>query len=113
MSLILTREQEAKLQRRAARMGKPAEVVLDELLAEQEPQASTAFQLPASSEEGRAGEEEYVEPYLTNEGGFWVIAGGKKMSAEDAKRDFVAEMREDRIRSFFPDALENNDESSS
>ena len=113
MSLTLTREQEAKLQRKAARLGKPVEVVLNELLEEQEPQAAAAFQLPALSEEEGAEEEEYVEPYLTNEGGFWVIAGGRKMSAEDTKRDFVAEMREERIRSFFPDALGNNDENSS
>ncbi len=47
MSLTLTREQEARLQRKAARMGKPAEVVLDELLEEQEPQSFTARQLLA------------------------------------------------------------------
>lgn len=58
-------------------------------------------------------DEEYVEPYLTNEGGFWVIAGGRRMSPEDAQRDFVAEMREERIRSFFPDTLGKHDESSS
>ena len=113
MSLTLTREQEAKLQRKAERMGKPAEVVLDELLEEQEAQAPTALSLLTLPEEARANQEEYVAPYLTNEGGFWVIAGGGKMSAEDAKRDFVAEMREERIRSFFPEALETDDESSS
>ncbi|GEM_PF-6470733 len=43
----------------------------------------------------------YIEPHLVNEGGFWVIAGGE-FSHEDAQRDFVAEMREERIRSFFP-----------
>ncbi len=45
MSLTLTREQEAKLQRKAARIGKPATVVLDELLEEPEPQVPTARQL--------------------------------------------------------------------
>lgn len=45
--------------------------------------------------------ENYIEPYLVNEGGFWVIAGGE-FSPEDAQRDFVSEMREERIRSFFP-----------
>src|SRR5689334_22042901 len=34
MSLTLTREQEAKLQPKAARLGKPVEVVLDALLEE-------------------------------------------------------------------------------
>ena len=57
--------------------------------------------------------EEYVEPHLVNRGGVWVIAGGSKMSPEDAQRDCVAEMREERIRSFFPDAQRDHDESSS
>jgi hypothetical protein len=54
MSLTLTREQEAKLQRKAARIGKPAEVVLDELLQEPEMQAPTARQLLALPKEERA-----------------------------------------------------------
>ncbi len=112
MSLTLTHEQEAKLQRKAERMGKPVEVVLDELLEEQEPQSLAALSPLTLPEEVRANQEEYVAPYLINEGGFWVIAGGK-VSAEDAKRDFVAEMREERIRSFFPEALGTDDESSS
>ena len=45
MSLTLTHEQEAKLQRKAMRLGKPVEVVLNELLEEQEPHALTARQL--------------------------------------------------------------------
>lgn len=48
-------------------------------------------------------EEEHAEPHLVNEGGFWVIAGGSAMTSENAERDFVAEMREERLRSFFPD----------
>ncbi len=47
MSLTLTREQEVKLQRKAARLVKPAEVVLDELLEEQELQVLSARQLLA------------------------------------------------------------------
>lgn len=47
MSLTLTREQEEKLQRKAARLGKPPEVVLNELLDEPEQQAPTARQLLA------------------------------------------------------------------
>ena len=47
MSVILTREQEAKLQRKAERLGKPAEVVLNELLEEQDSPALTARQLLA------------------------------------------------------------------
>lgn len=47
MSLTLTHEQEAKLHRKAERIGKPAEIVLDELLEEQEPQIPTARQLLA------------------------------------------------------------------
>ncbi len=47
MSLILTREQEAKLHRKAARIGKPAEIVLDELLEEPETPTPTARQLLA------------------------------------------------------------------
>ena len=54
--------------------------------------------------------EEYVEPYLLNKGGLWVIAGGPKMSSEDESRDFVDEMREERIRSFFPAALNHTDQ---
>lgn len=45
--MTLTREQEAKLQRKAERLGKPAALVLDELLAESEPSAPTARQLLA------------------------------------------------------------------
>lgn len=52
MSLTLTREQEANLQRKATRIGKPAEVVLDELL--QEPETPTARQLLARPKEERA-----------------------------------------------------------
>ena len=102
MSLTLTREQEAKLQRKAARMGKPVEVVLNELLEEQEQQPFVAFPLSALPEEQRAEEEEYVEPHLVNKGGLWVIAGGRKVSVEDVQRD-LEEMREERIRSFFPE----------
>ncbi len=47
MSLTLTREQETKLQRKAARIGKPAEIVLDELLDEPELPVFTARQLLA------------------------------------------------------------------
>ena len=42
MSFMLTREQETKLQRKAERLGKPVEVVLNELLEEQETPAPTA-----------------------------------------------------------------------
>ena len=55
MSLTLTREQETKLERKAARLGKPVEVVLNELLEEQETLRFTArqlFELP-KSERGR------------------------------------------------------------
>jgi hypothetical protein len=45
MSFTLTRQQEAKLQRKAARLGKPVEVVLNELLDEEETLAPTARQL--------------------------------------------------------------------
>lgn len=85
MSLTLTREQEAKLQRKATRLGKPAAVVLDELLEEQEPQT-----LPANNMETIAEmlpeDEEYEEPHLVNENGFWAIAGGRPMSIEDVRR---------------------------
>lgn len=54
MSLTLTREQEAKLLRKAARMGKPVEVVLEELLEEQELQAPSARQLLALPKAERA-----------------------------------------------------------
>ncbi len=54
MSLTLTREQEAKLQRKAARLGKPVEVVLNELLEEQETPAPTARQLLALPKAERA-----------------------------------------------------------
>ena len=53
MSLTLTHEQEAKLERKAARLGKPAEVVLNELLDEQEAPAPTALQLLAMPKEER------------------------------------------------------------
>ena len=45
MSLTLTREQEVKLQRKAARLGKPVEVVLDEFLEEPGQPALSARQL--------------------------------------------------------------------
>ena len=54
MSLTLTREQEAKLLRKAARLGKPVEVVLEELLAEPEAQAPTARELLALPKAERA-----------------------------------------------------------
>lgn len=54
MSLTLTREQEAKWLRKAARMGKPVEVVLEELLEEQELQAPSARQLLALPKAERA-----------------------------------------------------------
>ena len=47
MSLTLTREQETKLQVKAARLGKSVEVVLNDFLEEQEMQAPTALQLLA------------------------------------------------------------------
>ena len=49
--------------------------------------------------------EEYVKPHLVLKEGLWVIAGGGEMSPEDAQRDFVAEMREERTQSFFPVSL--------
>ncbi len=57
--------------------------------------------------------DEYEEPHLVNEDGFWVIAGGRPLSPEDAERDWVAEMREERIRSFFPENIRDADESAS
>jgi hypothetical protein len=54
MRLTLTYEQEAKLKRKADRLGKPVDVVLDELLEEQEPQVPTARQLLALPKEERA-----------------------------------------------------------
>ena len=54
MSLTLTREQEANLQRKATRLGRPVEVVLNELLEEQEPQAPTARQLLTLPKEERS-----------------------------------------------------------
>ena len=54
MSLTLTYEQEAKLQRKAAWLGKPVEVVLNELLEEPEQQLPTARQLLALPKEERA-----------------------------------------------------------
>jgi hypothetical protein len=54
MSLTLTYEQEAKLQRKAARLGKPVEVVLNEFLEETEPQVPTARQLLALPKEERS-----------------------------------------------------------
>ena len=50
-----------------------------------------------------------AELHLENEGGFWVIAGNAALSPENADRDFVAETREERIRSFFPSGLQNNE----
>ena len=71
MSVTLTREQEAKLQRKAARLGKPVEVVLNELLEEQEPQSPTARQLLALPKEERtrilrAQAEQAAEEYETD-----------------------------------------------
>lgn len=54
MSLTLTFEQEANLKRKAARLGKPIEVVLNELLEEQESNAPTARELLALPKEKRA-----------------------------------------------------------
>jgi len=54
MSLTLTYEQEAKLQRKAAQLGKPVEVVPNELLEEPELQVPTARQLLALPKEERA-----------------------------------------------------------
>ncbi len=53
MSLTLTREQETKLQVKAARLGKSVEVVLNDLLEEQETQVPTALQLLALPKEER------------------------------------------------------------
>ncbi len=53
MSVTLTREQEAKLTRKAERLGKPVEVVLVELLEERESQVYTARQLLSLSQSER------------------------------------------------------------
>ena len=85
-------------------IGKTRGEALDALMAEwteSTPQLEVKIEPLLSKNEG----EEYVEPHLVLKEGLWVIAGGGKMSPEDARRDFVAEMREERIRSFFPDAL--------
>ena len=50
--------------------------------------------------------ETYTEPYLEQINGVWVVAGGGPLSEADAKRDFIAEMREERIQSFFPAIME-------
>lgn len=55
-------------------------------------------------------EAEYEEPHLVNKNGVWVVAGGSPVLPD---RDWVAEMREERIRSFFPGAMRNSDESAS
>ena len=85
-------------------IGRTPGEALDALMAEWDGAEQTADVLIEALEEN----EDYVEPYLTNENGFCVIAGGR-MSEADAKRDFVAEMREERMRSFFPAALNFTD----
>ena len=68
---------------------------------------------PVPSAAPTANEDEYEEPHLVNKNGVWVIAGGRPPSLEDAERDWVAEMREERIRSFFPENMRDADESAS
>ena len=93
-------------------VGRTMGEALDALMADWEDaiQEADVYIEPLPNEEE---EEEYVEPYLVNKGGLWVIAGGGKMLPEDSDRDFVAEMREERMRSFFPEALRGDDGSSS
>lgn len=58
-------------------------------------------------------EEDFIEPHLVEVNGVWVIAGGAKMSPEEAGRDFVAEMYQEREQSFYAPSLKQENENPS